>query len=158
MFLTPEHLAIVMEHLPEGDLFQYLQQRRSLPESEARWCFQQLVLAIDYSHRVVSSQAEPAGQPGKAVLRCPAGGAATSTPACSRWPGPPSSASQTQAQGRLRPARARLPLRPAGRAQGVANRDIKLENALLARRSPPVLKLCDFGYSKARGPAPTPVR
>ena len=53
VFLTPQHLAIVMEHLPEGDLFQYLQQRRSLPEAEARWCFQQLVLAIDYSHSVV---------------------------------------------------------------------------------------------------------
>ena len=56
VFLTSQHLAIVMEHLPEGDLFQYLQQRKTLPEAEARWCFQQLILAIDYSHRVVSSQ------------------------------------------------------------------------------------------------------
>ena len=33
--------------------------------------------------------------------------------------------------------------------QGVANRDIKLENTLLLQGSPPVIKLCDFGYSKA---------
>ena len=32
---------------------------------------------------------------------------------------------------------------------GVANRDIKLENTLLMDASDkPVLKLCDFGYSK----------
>lgn len=53
MFLTPDHLAIVMEHMPAGDLFRYLQQRKTLPECEARWCFQQLILAIDYSHKVV---------------------------------------------------------------------------------------------------------
>ncbi len=32
---------------------------------------------------------------------------------------------------------------------GIANRDIKLENTLLMDTSErPVLKLCDFGYSK----------
>ena len=32
---------------------------------------------------------------------------------------------------------------------GIANRDIKLENTLLMDTSDrPVLKLCDFGYSK----------
>ena len=32
---------------------------------------------------------------------------------------------------------------------GIANRDIKLENALLMDSSErPLLKLCDFGYSK----------
>ena len=32
---------------------------------------------------------------------------------------------------------------------GIANRDIKLENILLVNeRNKPVLKLCDFGYSK----------
>ena len=34
--------------------------------------------------------------------------------------------------------------------QGVANRDIKLENTLLLQGTPPVIKLCDFGYSKVR--------
>lgn len=34
------------------------------------------------------------------------------------------------------------------RLQGVANRDIKLENALLDANPRPLLKICDFGYSK----------
>ncbi len=37
--------------------------------------------------------------------------------------------------------------------QGVALRDIKLENTLLAIKEPgmlPSIKLCDFGYSKVR--------
>lgn len=36
-------------------------------------------------------------------------------------------------------------------AQGVANRDLKLENLLLDRDGTgcrPLLKICDFGYSK----------
>ncbi len=36
------------------------------------------------------------------------------------------------------------------RLQGVANRDIKLENTLLDDSERPLLKICDFGYSKAR--------
>ena len=31
---------------------------------------------------------------------------------------------------------------------GVVNRDIKLENTLLEDLKRPILKLCDFGYSK----------
>lgn len=31
---------------------------------------------------------------------------------------------------------------------GIANRDVKLENALLAEPERPLVKLCDFGYSK----------
>ena len=34
--------------------------------------------------------------------------------------------------------------------QGVANRDIKLENTLLDGSPRPLLKICDFGYSKVR--------
>jgi serine/threonine protein kinase len=38
--------------------------------------------------------------------------------------------------------------------QGIANRDLKLENLLLDRDGSdgtrPLLKICDFGYSKAR--------
>jgi Protein kinase domain len=33
-------------------------------------------------------------------------------------------------------------------AQGVVNRDIKLENTLLDGSRRPLLKICDFGYSK----------
>jgi len=32
--------------------------------------------------------------------------------------------------------------------QGVANRDVKLENTLLVSSARPLIKLCDFGYSK----------
>ena len=32
--------------------------------------------------------------------------------------------------------------------QGVANRDIKLENTLLDSTTRPLIKICDFGYSK----------
>ena len=42
-----------------------------------------------------------------------------------------------------------------GAQQGVANRDIKLENVLLTNHDKPLLKICDFGYSKAT-PPPSP--
>ena len=35
-------------------------------------------------------------------------------------------------------------------AQGVANRDVKLENTLLVSSARPLIKLCDFGYSKVQ--------
>lgn len=81
----PPYLGIVMEFVPGGDMFQYVVQRRGLPENEARWFFQQLVLGMDYAHR-----------------------------------------------------------------KGVMSRDIKLENTLLVLQpdKKPLLKLCDFGYSK----------
>ena len=34
--------------------------------------------------------------------------------------------------------------------QGFASRDIKLDNVLLDKSRRPLLKLCDFGYSKVR--------
>ena len=36
-------------------------------------------------------------------------------------------------------------------AQGVVNRDIKLENTLLDSSPRPLVKICDFGYSKVKG-------
>ena len=36
--------------------------------------------------------------------------------------------------------------------QGVANRDIKLENTLLEGSPRPLIKICDFGYSKVQWP------
>lgn len=82
---VPPYLALVMEYVPGGDMFQYVVSRRGLPEAEARWFFQQLVLGMDYCHR-----------------------------------------------------------------KGVMSRDIKLENTLLVLQpdKKPLLKLCDFGYSK----------
>lgn len=64
-------------------MFQYVKARGGLDEADARWFFQQLVIGLDYCHRM-----------------------------------------------------------------GVVNRDIKLENTLLDGGSRPLLKICDFGYSK----------
>lgn len=83
VFLTPRYLCIVMEYAPGGDMFEYVVKKNGLKEDEARWFFQQLIVSIDYCHRM-----------------------------------------------------------------GVANRDIKLENTLLDGSVRPLLKICDFGYSK----------
>lgn len=59
VFLTPEHLAIVSELAPGGDLVDYIERHSiqhdsALNESEARWLFQQLIVAVDYCHQVIS--------------------------------------------------------------------------------------------------------
>ncbi|KAI7844334.1 hypothetical protein COHA_002132 [Chlorella ohadii] len=57
VFLTSTHLVLSMEYAPGGDLFRYVAARRGLPEDEARWFFQQLMIAVDYCHRMgVSSR------------------------------------------------------------------------------------------------------
>lgn len=83
VLLTDEHICIVMEYAAGGDLFDYVLRRGGLKEHEARWFFQQLIIAMDFVHK-----------------------------------------------------------------KGVANRDIKLENTLLDSSPKPLIKLCDFGYSK----------
>ena len=40
-----------------GDMFQLVVRQRGLPEADARWYFQQLIIAIDYCHRMVSLRA-----------------------------------------------------------------------------------------------------
>ena len=73
-----------MEYAAGGDLFTHVSTRGGLPEADARFFFQQLVMGLDYCHRM-----------------------------------------------------------------GVVNRDVKLENTLLDGSAPrPLVKLCDFGYSK----------
>ena len=51
VFAAGVYLAIVMEYVPNGDMFAHVVSKRGLPESEARWFFQQLVLGMDYCHR-----------------------------------------------------------------------------------------------------------
>ena len=51
VFAAGPFLALVMEFVPNGDMFNHVVSRRGLPESEARWFFQQLVLGMDYCHR-----------------------------------------------------------------------------------------------------------
>ncbi|CAK0733351.1 hypothetical protein CVIRNUC_000261 [Coccomyxa viridis] len=52
VFLTPTHVALAMELAPNGDLFKKVSNAKGLPESEARGIFQQLILAVDYCHRM----------------------------------------------------------------------------------------------------------
>jgi hypothetical protein len=40
--------GLVMEVAPDGDAMEYIAQRGGLPEDEARWFFQQLVLGMDF--------------------------------------------------------------------------------------------------------------
>lgn len=51
VFLTEEHLCIVMEYANGGSLFNLVRKERRLKESLARWFFQQLILAVDYCHK-----------------------------------------------------------------------------------------------------------
>ena len=83
VFLTQRHLVLVMEYAPGGDLFSLVQSQKGLSEEDARWFFQQIVIAMDYCHKL-----------------------------------------------------------------GVCSRDIKLENTLLDASPRPLVKLCDFGFSK----------
>lgn len=42
-----------MEYAAGGDMFEYVVRKGGLRESEARWFFQQLIVAVDYIHRMV---------------------------------------------------------------------------------------------------------
>ena len=57
VFLTPEYLAIAMEYAAGGDMFQLVVRQRGLLEQDARWYFQQLIIAIDYCHKMVCATA-----------------------------------------------------------------------------------------------------
>ncbi|GAB4817033.1 hypothetical protein N2152v2_004079 [Parachlorella kessleri] len=52
VFLTDHHLVLCMEYAPGGDLFKVVSHLRGLSEDNARWFFQQIILAIDYCHRM----------------------------------------------------------------------------------------------------------
>ena len=54
VFLTKEYLAIAMEYAAGGDMFQYVKHRGGLEEVEARWFFQQLIIGMDYCHKMVT--------------------------------------------------------------------------------------------------------
>jgi hypothetical protein len=83
VFLTNEHVCIVMEYANSGSLFHHVQKSLKLPEDEARWYFQQIVLAVDYCHRKVKAAgggwgALPWLQPGLPGAMVPIGCAALS--------------------------------------------------------------------------------
>ncbi|KAK9909598.1 hypothetical protein WJX75_004738 [Coccomyxa subellipsoidea] len=52
LFLTPSHLAIVMEYADGRDLEILIRKEGRLIEQMARWIFQQLIIALDFSHHV----------------------------------------------------------------------------------------------------------
>ena len=42
-----------MEFAPGGDMFEYVVKKNGLREDEARWFFQQLIVGLDYCHKMV---------------------------------------------------------------------------------------------------------
>jgi serine/threonine-protein kinase SRK2 len=132
VFLTPEYLAITMEYASGGDLFSLVGRSKGLSEADARWYFQQLVVSIDYCHRMVR---HPCAH--TAHLRLLQGMLSHNMHVLMRR-------MQKHCSGACLADRAE----PICCLQGVANRDIKLENALLDSNPRPLLKICDFGYSK----------
>ena len=57
VFLTAQYLAIAMEYAAGGDMFEHVVKKGGLKESEARWFFQQLIVGVDYIHRMVGFRA-----------------------------------------------------------------------------------------------------
>lgn len=56
VFLTEHYLGIAMEFAPGGDMFEYVVKKNGLKEEEARWFFQQLIVGLDYCHRMVGAR------------------------------------------------------------------------------------------------------
>ena len=52
VLLTDAHICIVMEYADGGDMFDYVLKRGGLQEHEARWFFQQLIVATDFIHQI----------------------------------------------------------------------------------------------------------
>jgi serine/threonine-protein kinase SRK2 len=139
VFLTRDYVCIAMEYATGGSLFHYVQRHGRLKEPVARWFFQQLVLGVDYCHKKVRRlRGVDDGLGDPSLPGCRAGDLARRSAPCR-------AAGSRQATAPT----ARAPRTPP---QGVANRDIKLENTLLQEVSTlplPLVKICDFGYSKA---------
>eukprot|EP00210_Caulerpa_lentillifera_P003317 g3167.t1 len=50
-FLTEKHLCIVMEYVSGGNLNNFILKRNGINQNNARWFFQQLIIAVDYCHK-----------------------------------------------------------------------------------------------------------
>ena len=57
VFLVQDWLAIAMEYAGGGDLYGCVRHTGGLPEDDAKWFFQQILIAIDYCHRMVRGAA-----------------------------------------------------------------------------------------------------
>lgn len=86
VYVEHGYVCIIMEFANGGNLRNYMARMGRLSEPQARFLFQQLIIAVDYCHK-----------------------------------------------------------------RGITNRDLKLENTLINWESNqiPILKICDFGFSKA---------
>ena len=128
-----------MDYASGGSLFNYVRQRGRLQEPFARWCFQQLILGLDYCHRkarpITSMHRRPARHPISAPPMSPR----------VRLPAP-------NVDARTRAPTPTPTSHPYPCVQGVANRDLKLENTLLdfpqAGVQRPLVKICDFGWGR----------
>lgn len=49
-FETKHFVALALEYCPGGELFFYLRKIRRMTEDEARYCFIEILLGIDYLH------------------------------------------------------------------------------------------------------------
>ena len=53
VFVTDAHLGVALEYAAGGELFDTVAKAGKLPEIEARYFFQQLVLGLEYCHNRV---------------------------------------------------------------------------------------------------------
>ncbi|GLD75009.1 NUAK family SNF1-like kinase 1 [Lates japonicus] len=51
VFESRDKIVIVMEYASRGELYDYIQERRRLPETEARSIFRQITSAVHYCHK-----------------------------------------------------------------------------------------------------------
>ncbi|KAK7884216.1 hypothetical protein WMY93_027339 [Mugilogobius chulae] len=51
VFESRDKIVIVMEYASRGELYDYIQEKRKLPESEARTIFRQIISAVHYLHK-----------------------------------------------------------------------------------------------------------
>lgn len=137
VFLTATHLVLVMEYAAGGDLAHYVAAKQGLTEGEARWFFQQLIVALDYCHRMV-------GAGGSLLLAAP-----WLLHGCACPNGDRSCRHRAQAGMAVAAGRARVAVaRPCASItadcpclQGVSSRDIKLQNILLDGSPQPLIKV-----------------
>ena len=148
----PAPLRSAMEYAAGGDMFEYVVRKGGLRESEARWFFQQLIVAVDYIHRMVRGGCTaPDGCSSRALLSGSAAALCAAALATRLLPTPPApaaarchssataAAAVVAAAADVPPVPRRCPCTP--RLQGVANRDIKLENTLLDGSPRPLIKV-----------------
>lgn len=51
-FLTEKHLCIVTEHAAGGTIKEFIKKQRNLTKEQARWLFQQLIVGLNYCHKM----------------------------------------------------------------------------------------------------------